>query len=126
MLNTKTLEALVACNRNDKETLNFISEALYAFEDYHRAVFEMEVHAKVFNAETLGREQYQQLLADADKQRTAAHNALLAMLNALNRLAQRQELPPLYDGTISEEQPYRRQAANAVFEWMQLVIQNRR
>lgn len=35
-------------------------------------------------------------------------------------------LEPIYAGTVSKERPYRREVANAVLDYLQSVIENRR
>jgi len=124
-INTETLAALIESNKEDKETLDFIFHCLMDFENYHQAVFRMECKTKVYKPGVLAREEYQDMVTTADKSRTLAHNSLLEMINALNRLAAKNNMPPLYDGTVSEERPYRREVANAVFEYVKDVIENR-
>ena len=124
-INTDTLNKLIERNKDDKDTLDFIFHVLMDFESYHKAVFEMESKTKVYSYEALGREDYQEMVSAADKSRTSAHNSLLGMVNALNRLAVKNELPPFYDGIVSEEKPYRREVANAIFKYVQRVIENR-
>lgn len=46
-------------------------------------------------------------------------------VNVLNRMAKSQNLPPFYDGVVSEERPYRREVANAVLEYVEETILNR-
>jgi len=125
-INTETLSALIAANKNDKETLDFIYNGLLSFESYHRSVFEMEIKIKLYANGTLSREEYQDMVSSADKSRTAAHNSLLATVSALNRLAVNNGLPPLYDGEVSEDRIARREVADAVFAYVQTVIDARR
>ena len=124
-VNVDTISALVERNKNDKELLDFIYGILMDFEAYHRAVFEMECKAMLFNRGALAHEEYQDMITTADKSRTTAHNNLLGMVNALNRLAAQNGLLPFYDGTVSEERPYRREVATAVFDYIQSIIESR-
>ena len=124
-INKDTLSALIDRNMSDKENLDFIFHCLMDFEDYHCAVFEMECKESLYSPGVLGRDNYRYMLSSADKNRTMAHNNLLGKVNALNRLAANYELPPLYDGVVSEDRPYRREVADAVFEYVQSVIENR-
>jgi len=125
-INTETLSALIAANINDKEILGFIYNGLLSFESYHRSVFEMETKMKLYTAGALSREEYQDLVSTTDKSRTAAHNSVLATVSALNRLAVNNDLPPLYDGEVSEDRITRREVADAVFAYVQTVIECRR
>ena len=43
----------------------------------------------------------------------------------LNRIASMTNIPPDYDGTVSYEQPYRRQVADAVLNYVQEIILKR-
>ena len=124
-INTDTLSALIDRNMSNKENLDFIFNCLMDFENYHRTVFEMECKTNLYSPSILGRDAYQHMLSSSDKSRTMAHNNLLGKVNALNRLAASYELPPLYDGMVSEERPYRREVADAVFDYVQSVIINR-
>ena len=40
-------------------------------------------------------------------------------------VAEKNELVPVYDGVVSEERPYRREVANAVFEYVEYLIKKR-
>ena len=68
---------------------------------------------------------YRELIPRLDKTRTYTHNALLTQVNVLNRIAAEANLPPVYDGIVSEERPYRREVANAVLDFVQQIILNR-
>jgi hypothetical protein len=61
-----------------------------------------------------------------DKRRTMCHNSVLSSINILNRLATKENLSPLYDGTVSEERPYRTEVADAVLEYIEDIIKKRR
>ena len=58
--------------------------------------------------------------------RTVIHNSVIANVNLLNRLAEKNGLHPVYDGIVSEERPYRREIANAVLDYVESIIKNRR
>ncbi len=60
-----------------------------------------------------------------DKARTRAHNAVLANVKLLNRLAENAGLAPVYEGTVSQERPYRREVADAVMAYIASVIEDR-
>ena len=64
-------------------------------------------------------------MTSRDKTRTRCHNAVIAQVNCLNRLAEEAGIPPLYDGVVSEERPYRRQVADAVLDFVRDSILNR-
>ena len=62
---------------------------------------------------------------ELDKSRTTYHNALLGNVNVLNRLAEKNTLPPFYDGKVSQDRPYRREVANGVLQYVEKIVKNR-
>lgn len=60
-----------------------------------------------------------------DKTRTIKHNALLTQVNMLNGIAAKENLPPFYEGGVSEERPYRREVANTILDYIQKIIVER-
>jgi len=125
MINSNTIQNLVEIYIDDSEMLDIIFGALSAFEEYHSAIFNMETKIMVYR-NTLDGEEYQNLVKKLDKNRTINHNSVLSSVNILNRLANSNALPMVYDGIVSEERPYRRDVANAVLEYIEQVIKNRR
>lgn len=123
---TENLQSLIRASKGDKELLRNISNCLKSFEDYHQAIFSMESWLKVYDYGTLERVEYQDTLQSMDRARTACHNALLAKVNMLNRMAEKVGVGPIYSGTVSEEMPYRRQVADAVLEYVEGVVSSRR
>lgn len=124
-LNKSSIDALLTAYANDPKGLNFLYRCLSAFEDYHAAVFRMEVQGYVYSHERIGLDDFREMSAANDKARTSAHNNLLGQVRALNRLAEKHGLPLVYDGTISESPPYRREVADAVFAYLEDIIRNR-
>lgn len=125
-LSAENLQALVKANKGDKELLRYIMDCLKSFEAYHQAIFEMEAWAKIYDYETLEREEYQDTLTGLDKSRTTCHNSLLSNVNMLNCMAAQTGVGPIYSGTVSQEMPYRRQVADAVLSFVESVVSSRR
>jgi len=123
---SENLQSLIAASKDDKELLHFIEDCLKAFEDYHQAIYEMEIWAKIYNYGVLEREEYQDKLTRMDKARTACHNAMLGKINVLNRMAEKASVGPIYSGTVSEEMPYRREVADAALDFVERVVAGRR
>ena len=123
-MNRKSLEELIRVSQNDPELLEAIQDALLSFEAYHTAIFTMETKRRIL-ASTVDTKQYQEEIGNMDRVRTTCHNAVLANVNMLNRIAEQANLPLVYDDVISEKQPYRRQVADAVLEYVQDVILER-
>ena len=126
IFNVETLEKLIRIHRGDKETLDMIYDIFKSFEEYHSRIIDMEMKIKLYSTEVLEREEYQSMVTELDKSRTMQHDSLLTGVNVLNRLAAMKNIEPIYDGTVSKERPYRREVANAVLDYLQSVIENRR
>ena len=125
-INKSTLSALIGKCKGDRAVLDFIYKVLLDFKNYHRAVFKHECIMNVFgNSSCMERSEYQDMVSSADQNRRLSHNSLLAMVNAINRLAIKNGLPPFYNGIVSEEKPYRREVADAVFALMQTIVDER-
>lgn len=126
MINIKTLDKLISSYSEDSDMMNMIFDALKSFEEYHYAIYEMETKLKVFSYHNMAKEDYQDLVTGLDKRRTMLHNSVLTSVNILNRMAKQLELEPVYSGIVSEEKPYRREVANAVLEYVENIIKQRR
>jgi len=125
VIETENLERLFKAIHDDAELLEFVHEAIKSFGHYHQAILDMETWLRLYDYNNLSREEYQDKKTQLDKYRTTCHNAALNSINILNRLAEQNNIPNIYDGTISEEQPYRREVADAVIQYMEDVIEKR-
>ena len=125
-LNTTALGKLIQNNKDNKEMLDMIFGALKGFEEYHNKIVEMELKLQLYSSGTLDREDYQNMVMELDKRRTMSHDSVLTGINVLNRIAEKQGIEPIYSGTVSKERPYRREVANAVLDYIQTIIENRR
>ena len=123
-INRETITKLIEASRGEGELLEFIFAALTSFEEYHGAVMADQLFPLVYSGGMEGT-QFRERRADLDRRRTAAHNAMLANVNLLNRMAASAGLAPVYAGTVSEDRPYRRQVADAVFDYISSVIADR-
>lgn len=126
MLNINTLKKLAEIYQEDNELLDILYSSIKSFEEYHLAIYEMESWMKVYSYKSVDKEEYQSKVTDMDRRRTMCHNSVLSSVNILNRLAAKENLPLVYDGIVSEERPYRREVANAVLEYVENIIKNRR
>ena len=123
-MNRQTLNQLIENSKSDLELLGAIQDALKSFEEYHTAIYSMETRKKLLIG-TVDAQKYQEEVTAMDQKRTNCHNAVLANVSMLNRMATLANLPPIYDGTISQEHPYRRQVADAVLAFVQDIILER-
>lgn len=126
MINNDTLEKLISIHKDNPLMISLIYEHLETFIKYHNAIYTMETKLKVYTPDILPAEEYRESVTELDKKRSRCHNDVIAAISMLNRLAEKENLPLLYDGTVSEERPYRRQIANAVLSYVEDIIKNRR
>lgn len=124
--NTQALEKLMQNNKDDKDILDMIFDVIKSFEEYHHSIIDMETKLQIYSSGTLDREEYQDMVTELDKRRTMCHNSVLTGMSLINRIAEKQSIEPIYSGTISEERPYRREVENAVLDYIQKIIENRR
>ena len=124
MINRAALKDLIRQCRSDPDLAEAVRDALLSFEDYHRAIYTMEIRKKLLQ-DAADPQQYREEVSALDRKRTACHNAVLANVNMLNRMAAQAGLPPVYDGTVSEDQPFRRQVADAVLSFVREIILER-
>lgn len=123
--NVDTLKGLLSHYHDDQDMIDAVTDALESFEQYHAAIYALEIKKKLYAAGAMDADTYREEIPALDKTRTVHHNALLTQVNILNRLAKLAGLPPFYDGVVSEERPYRREAANALLAFVEQVILNR-
>ena len=124
-INKSSIEQLITRYADDKEMLDIIFDALSDFEEYHRRIYEMETKLKVYSAKCMELEVYRDMRENLDRSRTSQHNIVIMNAGMLNRLAKNKNIPPVYEGTVSEERPYRRELADAVLEYIRDIIKNR-
>ena len=94
--------------KDDAKQTDLLLLCLQSFEEYHHSIFEMETKLKVFNYNNMDRKEYQDMRQKLDLSRTLNHNAVLKNIAIINRMAERAGTPPVYDGIVSEDHPYRR------------------
>ena len=120
-MNRKALDNLIQACKTDSELLEIIQDALRSFEEYHTAIYSMEIRKQLL-AGTVDALQYQEEIGEMDRRRTSSHNTVISNISLLNRLAEQAGLPPVYEGVISRDQPYRRQIADAVLNYVRDII----
>ena len=124
-INSDVLNQLIVYFKDDADETGMIASAIESFEDYHRAIYKLEITRRLFACKAIDADAYRTEATERDRSRTVNHNAVLAQVNYLNRLAEEACLQPVYGGIVSEERPYRREVANAVLDFVQEVILNR-
>lgn len=121
----ETIDRLMSVYQDDSEMLEVIEDALESFEKYHQSIYTLEIKRKMFARGAMTSETYRSLIPELDSVRTRNHNKMLSGVNLLNRLAKQNNLPPFYDGEVSEEKPIRTWVADAVLEYVRQVIDDR-
>ena len=124
-VNNDTLNRMIKFFQDDAETIEMIVKALETFEQYHQAIYTLEITRRLYSCKAIDSDEYRDQTTLKDRTRNVTHNALLGQVNFLNRLAEEAGVPPFYDGIVSEERPYRREVANAVLEFVRQVIIDR-
>lgn len=124
-LNRETINALIQMYADDEDGYDLISGALKSFCEYHVAIYEMETAKTLLSAKGEDPEKYRQSIQSLDRARTVCHNAVLANVNILNRMAENAKLPLVYEGVVSEVHPYRREVADAVLNYIRNIILER-
>ena len=61
MLNIETINRLVEIysSKGDVDSLDFLCEELETFEEYHSAIYSMEIKLKITSGKNIDREEYQ-------------------------------------------------------------------
>ena len=107
------------------ETEAFLLDA-DSFAQYHQTIYAQEISRRYSAMKRRDNKAYRAELEALDAARTRCHNAVLTHVVAINRLAAAADLPPLYDGIVSEQQPYRREVADAVLAFVRKMILEQR
>ncbi len=124
-INKSSIEQLINRYADEKEMLDVIFNVLSDFEDYHRRIYEMETKLKVYSPKSMNLEDYRDMRETLDRSRTTQHNVVIMNVGMLNRFTENENIPPIYEGIVSEERPYRRELADAVIEYVEGIIKNR-
>ena len=124
MFNRDSLKEFVYLAGDDKELLDMIYDALISFERYHGAIYDMETKKKLYRY-AMDSLEYRKMENELDKLRTSCHNAVIANVSMLNRMAEQKGIPPIYDGVVSEERPYRRELADEILAYVAEIINER-
>lgn len=125
VLNNETINRLMQIYSDDAMVIDTIKNTVMDFEEYHYAIYKME-HFIRFKDSDMDSTEYKNTMEELDGNRTRKHNTILTGIKIMNRLAEKNNLNPVYDGTVSEERPYRREVANAVLEYVEQIIKDRR
>ncbi len=123
-INRENFKKLIEVYSGDPEMLNTVFSVISKFEDYHKAIFDMEMKIALYSGMWTS-EEYKEEYSSLDNYRTVCHNGVIAGVKILNRMAESKGVGVVFDGVVSEEKPYRRILADAVFEFVNEIIDNR-
>ena len=126
LTNHETISKIIERCGNDEDVLELMDQILTSFQQYHAAIYQLELQVKLYSHGGMDADAYRNAVAELDAGRTIHHNAVIANVRILNRIAGRYDLPPFYEGVVSEERPHRREVANAVLEYVETVVRDRR
>ena len=94
MICTNTINTLIDIYKGDEKFLDIIERSISTFEEYHNTIFKMELWMKIYSKSITG-EEYKDNVSKLDKMRTVNHNSVIANVNLLNRLAEKNGLQPV-------------------------------
>ena len=123
-INLENLDKLIKSWSGDTEMLDIIFLQIGKFEEYYKAIYDMEMKIKVYS-ENWSAEEYRENFSELDNFRTVCHNGVISGVKILNNMAEKQGIGAIYDGVVSTEKPYRTILADAVFEFMNEIIKKR-
>ncbi|MBE7021433.1 MAG: DUF3232 domain-containing protein [Ruminococcaceae bacterium] len=123
-INIENLEALIKACSAERDDLDIIFSVIQKIEAYHSAIVEMEARLKIYS-DAWDREEKQEWFSSLDNNRTKCHNGVISAVSMLNKLAAKKGIGPIFDGVVSEEKPYRRILADAVFDYFDKIIAER-
>ena len=125
-MNELAMRALLDACKEQTDLVDLASDILKDFENYHKAIIDLEIYAALHNYDNTDRDKFREKHEQLDATRSRYHETILEDMRVLNRLADSMGLQPVYDGIVSSERPYRRQVADAVLEYLQKLIAERR
>ena len=70
MVNIETLNSLLGHFRDDQEDIADIVHAMETFEDYHNAIYRLEITRRLFSCNAIESETYRSNTVERDRLRT--------------------------------------------------------
>ena len=114
-INQSSIQSMLADPKWSEPALRHIE----TLDEYIRTILQFR-NAQVAiegRRETVDTTTWQGELTDLDRSRTIKHNAAIASLSTLNRIAEKMGIAPVYADEISEDRPYRSQIRLALVEY---------
>ena len=123
--NSETISSLLSIYANESDLIGIIIDALESFESYHQSIYALEIRRNLHIRGAMDDETYREVIPRLDEIRSSRHNAVISNVSLLNRLAAQNNLPPFYDGVVSEERPYRTLLADVILLYVRKIIETR-
>ena len=106
---------------DDRDDFDIVTKAMEAFHSYVDTVVKGETNL-LLQAGSLDGQEYRDAVSQYDGDRHSAHERAISDVKLLNRLADREELSPVFTG----DETQRHQVADFCLELDQYLFQNRR
>lgn len=119
-INRISIEQLQKKYAADADARTFLQDALLAFSKYTAAIYQMEIHM-ILAGNDVDPDEHARL----DEKRTNSHNAVIASIENLNRICEKNGITPVYAGTVSINRPHRVEIADAVLAYVHGILENR-
>jgi len=115
------LQAIIEANKDRQDCLDLVFQCVQAFEDYYRDMLEVEMQMKMKPLRDLFActRSYQDITSTLDQAYTARQKEVIKSVRIMNHLAEKSNIPPLYEGIVSEEEGYCWEVVNEVFRGIQ-------
>lgn len=120
-INERSIQGLLNLFKDDPDGASFIRESLQTFSTYAAAIFRMETYMLTQGDDPTKASELSRL----DESRSRAHDAVIASIENLNYVCEKNNIPPIYNGTVARERPYRVEIADAVLLYVQKVMEYR-
>lgn len=120
-INEVSIQELFNLIKEDPDGTSFVRESLQTFSTYSAAIFRMEMYKLTQGVDPSEASELSRL----DESRSRAHDAVIAGVENLNYVCDKNKIPPIYNGTVARERPYRVEIADAVLLYVQKVMENR-
>ena len=106
---------------DDRDDFDIVTKAMESFHSYVDTVVKGETNL-LLQAGSLDGQEYRDAVSQYDGDRHSAHERAISDVKLLNRLADREELSPVFTG----DETQRHQVADFCLELDQYLFQNRR
>ncbi|MBE6640506.1 MAG: hypothetical protein E7619_02860 [Ruminococcaceae bacterium] len=101
-INGSVISRLAELYGDKKISQKLLFESVKSFSDLGNAVFCLKCKTAVFSSAAMGEDAYSTTIVQAEKAVISAKKAVTSAVIALNRMAERAELEPVYEGDAND------------------------